>query len=105
MENMAKEYKERTGRKITINSAYRSLDEQTAIYNAWLAAGGSKTNPKAGGYYMPSKPNPSSPHPQKIAFDIPKQDIATLVDLGLLEKHKFTFPFPEKDPVHIQFKA
>ncbi len=105
MEQMAKEYKERTGRKITINSAYRSLDEQTAIYNAWLAAGGGPNKPKAGGYYMPSKPNPNSPHPQKIAFDIPKQDIAALKDLGLLEKYKFTFPFPEKDPVHIQFKA
>ena len=103
MELMAKEYFSLTKNKITINSSYRSLEEQTAIYNAWQAAGGTKENPSAGGYYMPSKPSATSPHPRRIAFDIAKPDIANLNRLGLLEKYNFSFPFPINDPVHIQF--
>ena len=75
----------------------------SAIYNAWQAAGGTKENPRAGGYYMPSKPSATSPHPRRIAFDIAKPDIANLNRLGLLEKYNFSFPFPINDPVHIQF--
>ena len=103
MELMAKDYFAQTKTKITINSSYRSLDEQTAIYNAWVAAGGTKENPSAGGYYMPSKPSAASPHPRKIAFDLAKPDIANLSRLGLLEKYNFGYPFPVNDPVHIQF--
>jgi len=103
MELMAKDYFDQTGKKITINSSYRSMEEQTAIYNAWVAAGGTKENPKAGGFYMPSKPAPSSPHLRKVAFDVAKADINTLNQLGLLEKYNFGYPFPVNDPVHIQF--
>jgi hypothetical protein len=104
MELMAKEYKTLTkGSMITINSAYRSIEEQTAIYNAWQAAGGSATNKKAGGYYMPSKPSTNSPHYRKVAFDIASADIAQLSKLGLLDKYNFGYPFPINDPVHIQY--
>ena len=103
MELMAKDYFDQTGKKITINSSYRSNEEQTAIYNAWVAAGGTKENPKAGGFYMPSKPAPSSPHLRKIAFDVAKADIGKLNQLGLLEKYNFGYPFPVNDPVHIEF--
>ena len=103
MELMAKDYFDQTSKKLTINSSYRSLEEQTAIYNAWVAAGGTKENPSAGGYYMPSKPSSTSPHPRKIAFDVAKADIGKLNQLGLLEKYNFGYPFPVNDPVHIQF--
>jgi hypothetical protein len=103
MELMAKDYFDQTSKKITINSSYRSLEEQTAIYNAWVSAGGTKENPSAGGFYMPSKPAPSSPHLRKVAFDVAKADINKLNQLGLLEKYNFGYPFPVNDPVHIQF--
>lgn len=102
MELMAKEFMDATRRKITLNSAYRSLEEQQAIYDKWVAAGGSPSRPSAGGFYMPSKPAPTSPHLRKIAFDISRQDIADLNRLGLLQKYGFKFPFPDADPVHIQ---
>jgi len=101
-ELMAQEFQEKIGRKITLSSAYRSLEEQQGIYDAWVKAGGTATNPRAGGYYMPSKPNPNSPHPRKVAFDIGRADIADLNNFGLLRKYGFKFPFPENDPVHIQ---
>ena len=105
VEKMAFEFKKATGRKLSINSAYRSVDEQQAIYNGWLAAGGSPTNKSAGGYYMPAKPSATAPHARGIAFDISRADIATLNDLGLLGNYGFTFPFPVNDPVHIQYKG
>ena len=105
VEKMAFAFKQKTGRKLSINSAYRSFDEQQNIYNSWLAAGGTKDKPNAGGYYMPAKPSATAPHARGIAFDISRADIATLNDLGLLGQYNFTFPFPVNDPVHIQFKG
>jgi hypothetical protein len=105
VEQMAQAFKAATGRKLSINSAYRSFDEQQAIYNAWQAAGGSASNPSAGGYYMPAKPSATAPHARGVAFDIPRADIASLNELGLLGKYNFTFPFPVNDPVHIQYNG
>lgn len=105
MELMAKDYLTKTGKKLTINSSYRSIEEQTSIYSAWQAAGGSPSNPKAGGYYMPSKPSTNSPHNRKVAFDLNPTDIAALRDLGLLTKYNFSYPFPANDPVHIQYNG
>ena len=106
MERMAQEYKLLTGEKITINSAYRSLEDQTRVYQAWLAAGGNRaTKPFAGGYYMPAQPNANAPHSRGIAFDIPKATIMKLISTGLLAKHNFSYPLGERDPVHIQYIA
>lgn len=106
MESMAQEYKLLTGEKITINSAYRSLEDQTRIYQAWLAAGGNKaTKPAAGGYYMPAVPNANAPHVRGLAFDLPKATILKLISYGLLSKYNFSYPFPVADPVHIEFKV
>jgi predicted chitinase len=103
VEKMAAAFKAATGRKLSINSAFRSFDEQQEIYNKWLAAGGTKSNPSAGGFYMPAKPSATAPHARGIAFDLSRADIADLDRLGLLGKYSFTFPFPVNDPVHIQF--
>jgi hypothetical protein len=109
-EQMADEFKQKTGRKIMLSSAVRTLEEQTKIYNGWLAAGGSATNrtvnvPGYGNISMPSKPNPNSPHVRGIAYDIGRLDLQQLVSFGLLDKYNFEFPFPVNDPVHIQFKG
>lgn len=111
MEKMADEFKQKKGRKITLTSAVRTLEEQTAIYQAWLRAGGKpgvKSTVYAPGYgnlYMPAKPNPNAPHVRGVAFDLAKADIRDLISLGLLDKYKFKFPFPIADPVHIQYKG
>ena len=105
VEKMALEFKTKTGRKLSINSAYRSFDEQQNIYNSWLAAGGSPTNKSAGGYYMPAKPSATAPHARGVAFDMARADIETLTSLGLLGKYSFVFPFPVNDPVHIQYNG
>ena len=53
---MARDFKAKTGSKITITSAYRSPADQDAIYARWLAAGGGPNNPTAGGITTPAKP-------------------------------------------------
>ena len=110
MEKMAAEYKAKTGRKITLSSAVRTMEEQTKIYNGWLAAGGSSSNrtvnvPGYGRISMPARPSSNSPHVRGVAFDIGRSDIQTLISLGLLDKYAFNFPFPTNDPVHIQYRA
>lgn len=103
-EQMAQEYHDISkGKKLTLGSAYRSVAEQAAIYQAWKAAGGSKSNPKAGGYYMPAEPSPNAPHNRKIALDISRADIAELQHYNLLAKHNFEYTLGARDPVHIQF--
>lgn len=108
-EKMADEFKTKTGRKITLNSAVRTFEEQTKIYNAYNAAPntGSKTKnvPGYGNISMPAKPSSNSPHVRGVAFDIAKADLQELIKLGLIDKYNFNFPFPVDDPVHIQFKA
>ena len=109
-ELMAKEFKEKTGRKINLSSAVRTLEEQTNIYNAYNAAptvAGSKTKnvPGYGNISMPAKPSENAPHIRGIALDISKADLAQLEALGLLGKYNFVYPFPVNDPVHIQFKG
>lgn len=110
MEKMAAEFKAKTGRKITLSSAVRTMAEQTAIYNGWLAAGGTSSNrtvnvPGYGHISMPAKPSSNSPHVRGVAFDIGRADVQALIQMGLLDKYSFNFPFPANDPVHIQNKG
>ena len=109
-EKMANEYKQLTGRKLLVSSSYRSVEEQAALYQRWQQYGG--INPgqvvqdeNGNKIYMPSKPSASSPHAQRIAFDLSKSDIALLNSKGILAKYSFAFPFPVNDPVHIQSKG
>jgi len=103
---MAQEFKTKTGSKITITSAYRSPADQEAIYQRWLAAGGSATNPTAGGITTPAKPasqgGKGSPHNSGAAIDSSQCPlISRTVDLaqyGLRWGGTFTKP----DAVHIQ---
>ena len=106
MEKMAQEYKLLTGDKVTINSSFRSLEEQTRIYQAWLAAGGNRnTKPMAGGFFMPAVPNANAPHTRGLAFDLPKSVILKLIETGLLAKYNFIYPYGDRDPVHIEYKV
>ena len=103
---MARDFKAKSGAKITINSAYRSPEDQDAIYARWLAAGGGPNNPTAGGITTPAKPlsqgGKGSPHNQGAAIDSSQCPlISRTVDLpsyGL----RWGGTFSKSDPVHIQ---
>lgn len=85
---MAKEYEERTGRKIQVNSAYRSSEKQAALY-------------KKLGPGKASKPG-NSLHEKGLAIDIQSADANKLAGMGLLDKYGFTRPY-NREPWHIEF--
>lgn len=76
--NLAKEYYEKTGKKIQVNSGYRSTQEQAALY-AKLGP------PKAA-------PPGRSRHESGLAIDINSPDANKAIELGLMAKYGFTRP-------------
>ena len=103
---MAKDFKAKTGAKITITSAYRSPADQDAIYSRWLAAGGGPNNPTAGGITTPAKPisqgGKGSPHNSGAAIDSSQaQLVSRTVDLSSYGL-RWGGTFGKSDPVHIQ---
>lgn len=82
---MANEYYQNSGKKLQVNSAYRSAEEQ--------AGTNSGNNPKA----APGK----SLHQQGKALDINSSQRTELASMGLLAKHGFRLPGFE-DPPHIE---
>lgn len=99
----AKAFLDATGTKITVNSAYRSQESQTALYDRWVAAGGKiPEKPTAAGITTPSKSVGSH---GGIAIDSSQSTlVAQTIDLakfGLRWGGTFTTP----DAVHIQLLA
>jgi hypothetical protein len=84
--NLAHEYNQSTGRKLTLNSAYRSPEEQARINS-----GG---NPKA----APGR----SKHNVGLAADLNSNEVAFLKQAGLLSK--YGFKTLDNDPPHIYMK-
>jgi hypothetical protein len=106
MLRLAQDYKNKTGSKVTITSAYRSQTEQTAIYDKWQAAGGKKPeNPSAAGITTPALPvvygGKLNAHGQGIAIDSSQAQILnstfTISDYGL----SWGGNYSPADPVHI----
>lgn len=87
MVNMSKDYFDATGKKLQINSAFRSPQEQEQLYRT-----------KPAGYA--AKPG-SSLHNYGLAVDISSQQANELSGLGLLQRYGFTRPM-QKEPWHIQ---
>ena len=81
---MANDYYQQSGKKLQVNSAFRSIDEQKNV--------NSGSNPKA----APGK----SLHNQGKAVDINSSQVADLLANGMLGKYGFS-PLPG-DPPHIQ---
>jgi hypothetical protein len=84
---MASAYFSSTGKKLQINSAFRSMDEQASV--------NSGSNPKA----APGK----SLHNVGKAVDIQSSQVAELQSMGLLGQHGFS-PLAN-DPPHIQMPS
>lgn len=80
---MAYEYNQRTGKKIQVNSAYRSVAKQKVLYDAWIARG--KTGAAA------AKPG-NSRHNSGVAIDINSTNANECERLGLLKKYNFHRP-------------
>lgn len=81
LSGMAKEYKEKTGKDLIINEAYRSTEDQQKLYDKYVRGEG----PPA------AKPGRSL-HEYGLAVDIPGEIADELESLGLLKKYGFTRP-------------
>jgi len=90
----AKQYKESTGKPLTINSAARTPEKQKELYDKWVAGG------KKG---MPVAPPGSSLHEQGKAVDI-QEGISSSVAIAALNSQGLFQTVPN-DPVHFQPKA
>jgi len=75
---LAKEYNEKTGQKIQINSGYRSPEEQAALY--------AKIGPPN------AAPPGRSRHESGLAIDMNSADANKATELGLMAKYGFTRP-------------
>jgi hypothetical protein len=87
MIGMAQEYYQLTGKRLNINSAYRSPEHQAHLY---------RTLPKG-----QAAPPGRSLHEYGFAFDINSAQGNELAKLGLLNKYGFSRPI-SKEPWHIQ---
>lgn len=72
--------------KRQVNSSYRSLAEQQALYNQNMISPG---NPKPG-HALTAVPNPNAPHVRGIGLDIPnvREETALIIqcrELGLMD--------------------
>lgn len=108
---MGRDYKAKTGKKITIASAYRSPADQERIYNTWIAAGGHLPDRlTAGGITTPALPvsmgGKLNAHGSGVAIDAGQQAAEINSTLNLTEYGlKWGGSFSKPDPVHIQLAS
>lgn len=77
---MAAEYQERTGKKLKVNSAFRSFGKQKELYDGFKAG-------KPG--YNPAAPPGSSLHEHGYAIDADPAQVDELKKMGLVSKYGF----------------
>lgn len=80
--NMANEYFQATGKKLQINSGFRSPEDQAKLFKSMPAG-------------MAAKPG-SSLHNYGLAVDVQSSQANELANLGLLEKYGFVRPIPNE---------
>jgi hypothetical protein len=104
---LAQEYFKQTNQKLSLSSSFRSYDEQKALYQGWVKAGGSSSNPAVNvpGHGMVNTPaNPDvkeTPHMGSTAIDISKDQLDWMEGRGLLQRMGLKRPY-RNDPVHIE---
>lgn len=91
----ATEYQSKTGKKVQVNSGYRSIEEQTELYNNYI--NDPDNNPKA------AKPGKSF-HNYGLAADIQSDQANEMDKMGLLSKYNLERPV-QNEPWHIQPKG
>ena len=77
LRGMSQDYYEKTGKKLSVNEAKRSFEQQKALYNA---------NPGK------AAPPGSSLHEVGLAVDMPTVQLDELEKMGLMRKYGFTRP-------------
>lgn len=105
----ARDYKAATGQKLHVNSALRTQEDQTKLYQAWRQAGGKYANESPAGpvtvntqYGRLSKPGQRvGNHGGGTAQDSPDNQVAKMRALGLFEKYGLQWIGPS-DPPHMQ---
>ena len=99
----AKEFKEKTGQKLHVNSALRTQEDQTKLYNAWKDAKGDyNSRPTVNTIYGSlSKPVARvGRHGSGAAMDSPSAQVSKMKALGLFEK--YGLQSVNNDPPHMQ---
>ena len=95
----AENYNKMTGKKLNLESAYRSPEEQAKLYDAWVAAGGSKDKPIVDTPYgrlkTPAKTH--SNHNEGRAVDISSSQL----DDNILKQFGLNRPV-RGDDVHVE---
>ena len=85
---MAKEYNALTGKELNVNEAFRSYEQQAALYKKYGPSG-------------KAAPPGRSLHEFGLAIDINSEDTRQLEKLGLLRKYGFTVPVGG-EPWHLE---
>lgn len=105
---LAQEYFKVKNEKLRITSSYRSYDEQKALYDGWLKAGGNHEGkptvnvPGYGNVTTPANPDvKETPHMTSTGIDISKDQLDYLEGRGILQRMGLRRPY-RKDPVHIE---
>lgn len=99
----AREFKEKTGQKLHVNSALRNQEDQTKLYQAWKNAGGDyNSRPTVNTIYGSlSKPvERVGRHGSGAAMDSPSAQVSKMQALGLFEK--YGLQGVNNDPPHMQ---
>jgi hypothetical protein len=107
---LSQEYFSVKKEKVQLASAYRSSEEQQALYDGWVKGGGGKNNPTVnvpghGNVSTPANPRNGEtlgPHSKGIALDVNVAQLDFMEKSGMLEKFGFKRPYKDKDPVHIE---
>ena len=104
---LAEEYFKQTNQKLSLTSSFRSYEEQKALYDGWLKAGGGPGKPMVyvpghGNVNTPANPdNRETPHMGSTAVDISKDQLDWLEGRGILQRAGLRRPY-RNDPVHIE---
>ena len=102
----ARDYKQATGRKVVVSSTVRTQEQQTKLYEGWLAAGGrlpGRPTVNVPGYGNVSRPVKTvGLHGGGSAMDTPQA--AEMDSMGILAKYGLWRFDPTGDPVHIHPK-
>ena len=93
LKSLATDYNAATGKKLTINSAFRSYDKQAQLYADYKAG-----KPGAN----PANPPGSSLHEVGMAIDIQPSQVDEMDRLGLVSKNGFERIAGPKERQHIQ---
>ena len=104
---LAQEYFKQKNQKLILSSSFRSYEEQKALYQGWLKAGGNSSNKTAyvsghGNVTTPANPDvQETPHMGSTAVDVSKDQLDWMEGRGILQRAGLRRPY-RNDPVHIE---